>query len=62
MAANISKLAIEYDMECAIPRISVGKSSAVIVHGIVSNPIIDEHTYNNRHKTGTQLAVVDPTN
>lgn len=60
MAANISKLAIEYDIECAMPRISVGNSSDVMVHGIVSKPIIDEHTYNSKHKTGTQLAVVDP--
>lgn len=60
MAANINKFAIEYDNECAMPRISVGNSSAVIVHGIVSNPNIEQHTYNNRQTTGTQLMPVCP--
>lgn len=31
-------------MEWAIPRISVGNNSAVIVHGIVSIPTIDVQT------------------
>lgn len=54
MAKNINKFAIEYEIEWATPRISFGNSSAVIVHGIVNKPIIEEHTYSKRHATGTQ--------
>lgn len=55
MAKNINKFAIEYDIEWAIPRISFGNNSAVIVHGIVNRPIIDEQTYNSKHTTGIKL-------
>lgn len=49
----MSILAIEYDNECAIPLMSVGNNSAVIVQGIVNNPIIDVQTYNSKQATGT---------
>lgn len=54
MAMNIKMFAIEYEIEWAMPRISFGNSSAVMVHGIVSNPIMEKQTYSNKHRTGTQ--------
>lgn len=60
MAINIKIFAIEYEMECATPRISFGNSSAVMVHGIVSNPIMEKQTYNSIQATGTQSCVEVP--
>lgn len=54
MAMNIKMFAIEYEIEWAMPRISFGNSSAVMVHGIVSNPIMEKQTYSNKQRTGTQ--------
>lgn len=51
---NIKMFAIEYEIEWATPRISFGNSSAVMVHGIVSNPIMEKQTYSNKQRTGTQ--------
>lgn len=56
----MSRLAIEYDSEWPMPRISVGNSSAVIVHGMVSRPSIELHTYNRMHNTGTQEMFCSP--
>lgn len=53
-------LATEKLNEWPIPRISLGKSSAVIVHGIVSNPIMLEQTYINKQKIGTQFKLLAP--
>uniref|UniRef100_A0A182J936 Uncharacterized protein n=1 Tax=Anopheles atroparvus TaxID=41427 RepID=A0A182J936_ANOAO len=59
-AKNMRRFAIEYEMECAMPRISVGNSSAVIVQGIVSSPIMEEQTYSSRPTTGIHVSVVVP--
>lgn len=43
-----------------MPLISVGKSSAVMVQGIVSNPIMEAQTYSSKQTTGIQVNVVVP--
>lgn len=52
--------AMEYEMLCATPRISKGNSSAVMVHGSGSKPIIEVVTYNIRQRTGIQVKDVVP--
>uniref|UniRef100_A0A182QWU3 Uncharacterized protein n=1 Tax=Anopheles farauti TaxID=69004 RepID=A0A182QWU3_9DIPT len=51
---------LDGDIECAIPRISVGNSSAVIVQGMVSNPIMEAQTYSSSPTTGIHVSVVVP--
>lgn len=43
-----------------MPRMAVGNSSAVIVHGIVKRPNMEKATNTNRHTTGTQVCCVVP--